>query len=253
MKNVINWTFDEVSVLLYISWKISRRNDGKSDGKLNNIVQLINKIPGGEKNFTLAEDLSEWFAPVIERDNYYTDEKIIKLVAGQNESRDESEDEDECPQKIKTLHSAVATAFETALEYNIQQYFNSSSRDIWFIQKWLKIAHIYILTARGKGKSRRKQLQSKRFFKPRERNMSFDKIMFSIPRKELRHKSTKLINCDIWVHLFFTHTSIWSRKMINVLGNFNNHKILLSTISGRECKHFWHFQYAFAPILLLFL
>lgn len=115
---------------------------------------MINKIPGCEND--TAKDANEWLAPVTERNNFYTDEDIIKLVAGQDDSSDESEDEDEDTNKTKISHSAAAIAFETALEY-VEQHSNSSSHDIWLIRKWLEIA----ATARGKGK----QLQLERFLK----------------------------------------------------------------------------------------
>lgn len=81
------------------------------------------------------------------------------MAAGENDSSDESEDEDECTHKTKISHLAAATAFETDLEY-VEQLLNSSSRDISFIRKWLENA----TTARGK----EKQSQLERFFKPRE-------------------------------------------------------------------------------------
>lgn len=167
MKNVIYWAsdaWDKVSAdILQKSWKNiwpdflieSTQNDDKPEGELNNIVKLINKIPGCENDTT--EDANEWLAPPTEKNNCFTDEDIIKLVAGQDDSSDESEDED--TNKTKISHSAAATAFENALEY-VKQHSNSSSHDIWLISKWLEIA----ATVRGKGK----QLQLERFFKPRE-------------------------------------------------------------------------------------
>lgn len=168
VKNVIYWVsdaWDEVSVgVLQKSWKNiwpdfsmeSTQNDDEPERELNNIKQLINEIPGCEGD--TVEDANEWLAPKIERDHCYTDEEILKLVSGENDSSDESEDEDKGA-KTKITHSAAASAFETALEY-IEQHPNSSSHDIWFIRKWLEIA----ATARGKGK----QLQLERFFKARD-------------------------------------------------------------------------------------